>query len=100
MVPFVRVKSPSTKLEVASLAVNVNAIVESFDVAPLETVELVIVIVGTVVSTVKLVDDSVAALPYTSLTLAVRVYDDPSDKASNALDGIVIVVELLDTVPV
>ena len=85
---------------VASLAVKVSEIVESLEVAPEETVELVIVIVGTVVSTVKLIDASVAAFPYTSLTLAVREYEEPFVSAAKALAGIVIVVELLDTVPV
>ena len=42
--------SPTTKLFVASLDVNVKAIDASFDVSPLDTVPEVIVIVGLVVS--------------------------------------------------
>ena len=100
IVPFETVISPATKLVVASLAVKVKEIDESFDVTPDETVELLITIVGTVVSTVKLVDDSLAAFPYTSLTLVVNEYEDPLLRAAKALAGIVIEVELLDTVPV
>ena len=49
---------------VASLAVKVSEIVESLEVAPEETVELLIVIVGTVKSTLKLDDEAcVAAFP-------------------------------------
>ena len=46
--------SPTTKLVVASLDVNVNAIEESLDVSPSLTVLLVIVIVGAVPSYVQL----------------------------------------------
>ena len=51
-------------------------------------------------STVKLVDASVAALPYKSLTFTVKEYDDPFVSAASALEGIVIEVELLETLPV
>jgi hypothetical protein len=62
--PFDNVISPTTKLVVASLAVKVKEIDESFDNPPLETVELLIVIVGTVKSTLKLDDEAcVAAFP-------------------------------------
>tara|TARA_B100001093_G_scaffold362545_1_gene347299 strand:+ start:1697 stop:1870 length:174 start_codon:yes stop_codon:yes gene_type:complete len=56
--------------------------------------------VGTVVSTVKLVDASVAALPYKSLTFTVKEYEDPFVSAASALAGIIIEVELLETLPV
>jgi hypothetical protein len=39
--------------------------------------------VGTVVSTVKLVDASVAALPYKSLTFTVKEYEDPFVSAAS-----------------
>ena len=62
--PFETFISPRTKSVVASLAVKVKAIDESFETAPLETVELEIVIVGTVKSTLKLDDETcVAAFP-------------------------------------
>ena len=46
--------SPTTKLVVASLDVNVNAMVELFEVAPSLTVDEVIAILGTTVSKVQL----------------------------------------------
>ena len=51
--PFVTDTSPTTKLVVASLDVNTIAIVASFDVSPLVTVDEVIVIVGDVVSHIQ-----------------------------------------------
>ena len=51
-------------------------------------------------STIKLVDASFAALPYKSLTFTVKEYDDPFVSAASALEGIVIEVELLETLPV
>ena len=48
--PFVTLTSVITKSVVASLDVNVKAIDESFDVAPLDTVDDAIVIVGPVLS--------------------------------------------------
>ena len=52
--------SPTTKLVVALLEVKIMAIVELFEVAPSETVDEVIAMVGTTVSKVQL--NCVAAL--------------------------------------
>ena len=73
-VPLVTVTSAAAKVVVASLEVKVSAIEESPDVSPSLTVLLVIVIVGAVVSTLKLDDVTcVAAFPAASLTSAVMV---------------------------
>tara|TARA_B100000609_G_C16915188_1_gene281453 strand:- start:54 stop:395 length:342 start_codon:yes stop_codon:yes gene_type:complete len=61
--PPVTVISPTAKFVVASLEVKVNAIDASLDVSPLLTVELVIVIVGDVLSTETLPEPLVTAVP-------------------------------------
>ena len=64
-VPPLRVMSPSIRLDVDSLEVNVRAIVASLVVSPESTVEEVMVIVGTVASCVqpKLFEAALLVLP-------------------------------------
>ena len=71
--------SPITKFVVASFEVKIMAIVESFEVAPSETVDEVIAMVGTTVSKVQLnwvaavlllLELSVKTPPATSMVVA------------------------------
>ena len=71
---------PAIKLDVACDDVNVNAIVESLDVSPSLTSVAVIVIVGAVVSTTKLVKVRLLAFPDASVTVTVLLAYVPSPK--------------------
>tara|TARA_Y100000813_G_C24122696_1_gene333525 strand:- start:216 stop:515 length:300 start_codon:yes stop_codon:yes gene_type:complete len=70
-VPPATVISPTTKLVVASLDVNVNEIDSSLVVSPSETVVLEIVIVGATVSIIKSGIVNELVLPTESVTVMV-----------------------------
>ena len=88
-VPLVTAISPTAKFVVASLEVNVNAIDESLLVAPSETVELVIIIVGAVASYVQLnCEAALLLLPAASVNAPAPT----SIEVAPSLDGVNVAV--------
>ena len=83
--PLPTVTSPATKLAVDSFAVNETEIEEELLVAPLLTVELVIVIVGPVASIANVGIVNEVPLPEASVTVTVLPLYVPSLKALNVI---------------